>query len=768
MVSITNILDWVRGRARDPEIPRLPVSPPGKTRHGIDELMASIPRYPPFLEGLPVVKPGQLVATQAEMIDRIHQTLPISREEFAHYVMPVFLRFARYVQMLPASDAHHHRGAGGMFRHGIEVAYFAARSAEGEVFVRLDRWASERKVLEPRYRVATCVAGLLHDLGKAVSNVSVMSIDGRHVWMPHSDPLYDWARHHKLKRYFLRWRPGEHNRHPRLGLNVVEHILDRSLKDWFNMGGAEINEDLLDAIAGIESPTNKVMKLVEAADRESTARDCKSWRQLSGTGESLGVPVSKHLVDAMRRLHKSGKWRVNGPNSRLWHVGSGRDSTLFVVWPGGAEDILSILSEDRMPGIPRDPATLAEILVEDGVAEPFVDKDGERYSTWRIAPEYFVSAGRGSVVLQAVRLRGTDTLMDFPPPPDKGKVMPPVEGLEEAPEVARPPQAPAPIGSNPDTTIEPESPPPETGSTPVVKDARHPSAPDVDDIPLPPPMRSIPIPPRPVTQAERPEQIAPAATVTPIHKPKDPSPESGPGESDDQWFGKRPDVGPHLLTLAAQLKEKKLQYGEDFGFFEGKKLAVQSRVLLHIAPRMVPMLDQRRMIFKDRNTPMIMTRQVIGIGQAVVLSDETSRHVLREACMKAADFPPLNPKPANASKRKKRRKDQSGRLNHAHRSPGVSAPAPSRLASVGAVPQPSAPSAKDDEATDTDMLASFEHFLAEQGMKEAEEIPAAVVHSFASLHGFPVRKALRTLVRSAAFASSADGGLVRIPVENVE
>jgi conjugal transfer pilus assembly protein TraI len=39
------------------------------------------------------------------------------------------LRLAAFVHLLPASQAHHHRGAGGMLRHSLEVALFGRISA---------------------------------------------------------------------------------------------------------------------------------------------------------------------------------------------------------------------------------------------------------------------------------------------------------------------------------------------------------------------------------------------------------------------------------------------------------------------------------------------------------------------------------------------------------------------------------------------------------------------------------------------------------------
>src|SRR5690625_3597588 len=93
-----------------------------------------IPRYPPFAKGLPVVDIDKLLETQAELIERIRSILGFNKEEYAHLVLPVIERYAAFVHLLPASEAHHHRGAGGLFRHGLEVAAFAAQFSEAMMF----------------------------------------------------------------------------------------------------------------------------------------------------------------------------------------------------------------------------------------------------------------------------------------------------------------------------------------------------------------------------------------------------------------------------------------------------------------------------------------------------------------------------------------------------------------------------------------------------------------------------------------------------------
>ncbi|MCU0971932.1 MAG: TraI domain-containing protein [Gammaproteobacteria bacterium] len=71
------------------------------------------------------------------------------------------------------------RGAGGPFRHGLEVACHAAQASQGMVFA-LDRSPGERRELEPRWRLAAAdEATRAQGLGPLVTLPVWAWLDGR-------------------------------------------------------------------------------------------------------------------------------------------------------------------------------------------------------------------------------------------------------------------------------------------------------------------------------------------------------------------------------------------------------------------------------------------------------------------------------------------------------------------------------------------------------------------------------------------------------------
>ncbi|MFO1432448.1 MAG: MobH family relaxase [Candidatus Competibacteraceae bacterium] len=376
----------------------------------------AIPRYPPFLQGLPAAPVAQVLATQLALLERLQQTLGFPAPEFDRLVQPALARYAGWVHLLPASEAHHHRGGGGLWRHGLEVALLAVQTAQGRIF-GYGEPPARRRELEQRWRLAALLAGLCHDLGKPVTDLAVTSDQGM-TWNPWLEPLSDWLQHAGVSRYFLRWRQGRYGQHEVATLAVVHRVLPSSCLAWL----AEIDSGLVPALfatlAGMGDSTNPLVELLVAADRDSVERDLRTWREQTGQ-QALGIPVEQYLLDALRRLWRSGAWTVNVPGARVWVLAEG----IHLVWRAAAGDMVELLARDRLAGIPRDPDTLADILLERRLAQPRELPSG-RYRYWWIVPATLARNREGrQPVLYTLRLAPELLFEGVPPPPVAAQVL---------------------------------------------------------------------------------------------------------------------------------------------------------------------------------------------------------------------------------------------------------------------------------------------------------------------------------------------------------
>lgn len=400
-----------------PSHSREPFTEPRGTRSRQNEAFDDVPRYPPFSRGLPVVSGKRLVNDQMELITRIKQAAGVGDDLFTSQYLSVIHRYVDYVHLLPASERHHHRGAGGLLRHGLEVAHYALQLSDTVLWSQNEP-PSIRSKLKPRWRLACFCAALAHDLGKPVSDVEVVNRDGTQIWNPFGETLVEWSNRNEIDRVFLRWRETRHRRHETLTPLICERIIGKDIFFYLSEGQPDILKDLMESVVGAGNhKINHIARIVAQSDSESVAKDLREMR-LSGDAD-YGVPVERHLIDAMRSQIKSGQWEINKPGSMVWHLSEG----LFLVWPKAAHSCRTLLNKQGVPGIPTDPDTIAEILLERGLAEYCTPNEGSKHNLWHIKPE----VGTASVITPALKLASAELLIDPPPPIAHGSVVNPSE-----------------------------------------------------------------------------------------------------------------------------------------------------------------------------------------------------------------------------------------------------------------------------------------------------------------------------------------------------
>ena len=402
------LFDWLMpksGAASAPKSVQDPVWPPPLTEEDLEMM-----HYPPTPKGLPVPTTAQILADQDKLMRDLREAIDCTNEDWAEVGLPLVVRYADFVHLLPASQTHHHRTAGGLFRHGLEVAYHAARSSYHTLYA-MDRPKRERDALQRRFRMAAMVAGLTHDLGKAASDMRVIDRAGTLVWTPGVQTIYDWATSNHIDRYFIQWVEKRHRKHESFSAPLyLSAISTPPTYLWFTAQTPDIMETLLAAIAGQDRET-AIGKCV-AKGEESSVREDLRKHPIHLHSVSLGVPVEQYLVDAMKRLVTGCRWTINTPGSRLWMLPSG----LHIVWPGGANDIVEVLLGDKVPALPRDPDVIADILIDHGIATPQKQGRGcERMRYWQLAPLPLAKNGQ-PVTLTLLRLQNPAWILTLTPP----------------------------------------------------------------------------------------------------------------------------------------------------------------------------------------------------------------------------------------------------------------------------------------------------------------------------------------------------------------
>jgi conjugal transfer pilus assembly protein TraI len=375
------------------------------------EHLRDIPRYPPYMEGLPIYPPATLLASHKELVDGIRQIIANDSLLDEHYT-PAMMRLAALVQMLPASQAHHHRGAGGMLRHSLEVGLWALQQTEGKL-IRGVVTPQQRRVIESRWKLSVFLAGICHDLGKVVTDISVTNRDNELIWDPYSEGLHEWANSNKIDNYFLHWQEGRGKKHVTISITLIFSIVSRESMGWINKGSNDAWVWLNESLSNNPGSTNQIHNFVVKADQLSVERDLKSMG-VAMAGYEIGVPVERYLTDIMRRLVQEGIWRINEPSARVWNL----EGTTYLVWPMAGEEIARRTRDEDIPGLPKTSDGILDMMVEREIA--FI-REGDGDPFYYISPDV-ITEKIPSMRMKAIRLRDQALISSMPIAPISGKI----------------------------------------------------------------------------------------------------------------------------------------------------------------------------------------------------------------------------------------------------------------------------------------------------------------------------------------------------------
>lgn len=389
--------------------PVIPLAPTEDTKT-LDQLR-DIPRYPPFMEGLPIYPPSTLLATQKELVDGVRQIIANESLLNEHY-MPAMMQLAALVQLLPASQAHHHRGGGGMLRHSLEVGLWALQQTEGKL-IRGVVTPQQRRIIEPRWKLTVFLAGICHDLGKIITDISVTNRANDLRWEPYDQGLYEWAIENKISNYFLHWQEGRGKKHTNVSSTMHHAVIKKDTLKWINSGGSDAVIWLTESLNNNPGSTNQIHNFVVKADQLSVERDLKSMG-VAMAGYEIGVPVERYLTDIMRRLVQEGIWRINEPSARIWNL----DGTTYLVWPMAGEEIARRTKDEDIPGLPKTADGILDMMVEREIA--FMRED-EADPFYYISPEV-ITEKIPNMRMKAVRLRDQALISSMPIAPIPGKI----------------------------------------------------------------------------------------------------------------------------------------------------------------------------------------------------------------------------------------------------------------------------------------------------------------------------------------------------------
>lgn len=324
--------------------------------------------------GLRLLAVEEILEANRELVGRIKLCYGCDAATFQADLLAPIRQYLAYVNQLPASMDSYFTREGGLARIGLETAFYALQATDSQIFAGRAT-ISNRRVLEPRWRRATFLAGLCNEMHRALSHVRVCDAKGRE-WQPYLMPLSHWARKHRVECAQIRWQVS-HETKP-LGLFALPMIVPPETMFDLAKDNATIVPHMLASIAGttMYHEHSVMYRLVRHAAALVIHRNLRAANAVQGRP---AVHMARYLIEAMRELVLSHHgWQPNIGRSRLWF---GQDG-LFLVWPNGVNDVIKLLQDERLPGIPDSASGVLDVLE----AADLVRAQSEECRVWTIYP----------------------------------------------------------------------------------------------------------------------------------------------------------------------------------------------------------------------------------------------------------------------------------------------------------------------------------------------------------------------------------------------
>lgn len=356
---------WPRTTAE----PQPSVSPTPAPR---EPVVQTVPVYPPVDEGIGAASVDQILSSTPikAILERIRVASSMRQAEYDELVVAAIRNYVSYVNLLPATEHHHHKGAGGLATYGLSLAFYSLQACNGVIFSSAES-VERRRANEHRWCYATFLAALCSELHAPLTQLTVVLETGEE-WPSFQIALTDWLESKGASRYWIRWldKPVSEDFTRRgTGAYVLPQILPSAAMDYLKAGGGNIVTSMLSVITGDIKPGERfpMWDVVDDVRARVIERDIGLSPSLYGK-LTVGTHIEPSILDAIRTLVRSSKWRVNERKSRLWY----RTDGLYLVWGSGTHSELYEAMGD-VKGMPKSEGTILEVLMNGGIIMPASD-----------------------------------------------------------------------------------------------------------------------------------------------------------------------------------------------------------------------------------------------------------------------------------------------------------------------------------------------------------------------------------------------------------
>lgn len=275
-----------------------------------------------------IAKSGKALAQHLGLTPKIGLILSQSclDQQTSDWLAQTLYRYVEFVQLLPASEAHHHANPGGLARHTMEVALLSLRRRRGQLLPK-GATQEERTSEQHRWTVAILLCALFHDAGKVVTDVRVQGLthDGREIeWSPMGGSMKAIG----IDRYRVFFKEHQYSDHKSLGAFLLSLLCPKEMLAWLgsNQGLMHGMNAYLSGEQSGDLNYQSIRDIVSKADQSSVKLDLGYGAQPQFTSARTR-PLIDVMMTSMHQLLSKGLIKINQPGS----AGYVKEGEIFLV-----------------------------------------------------------------------------------------------------------------------------------------------------------------------------------------------------------------------------------------------------------------------------------------------------------------------------------------------------------------------------------------------------------------------------------------------------
>jgi integrating conjugative element relaxase (TIGR03760 family) len=334
---------------------------------------------------LPVLSADQLIEKLKleSLLMQLRRESQSEASNYEGYFRPLIEQYLEFVQLVPASESHHHAQPGGLVVHTLEVAVHVLKLRQ-QLMLPKGGKPEDIARLRHRWTYAVLVASLLHDVGKPLSDLKISFYsslqDAGNIWNPLSGSLKDCAAKYYIVD-FLDAKERDYAAHQRMAMVLLPRCVPKAAVQWL-AEDSNVMRELTDFLGG-GLTQGVIVELIKSADTDSVKRNLLTGpRTRFATART--VPLIERMMEALRRMLAEGGTLPLNRNGAAGWVYKGE---IYFVARRLSEEVRNYLKQNESSaGVPGDDKNDRMFDVWQDYGAVVIDETNGR-AVWQISIE---------------------------------------------------------------------------------------------------------------------------------------------------------------------------------------------------------------------------------------------------------------------------------------------------------------------------------------------------------------------------------------------